>query len=158
MLRRSLGLCATAIGVDLTKSVFPPHASPGQTLRLQAISLGSRANGRAHGQPARPDDHVSTHGQLVGRPGAPPIGVFAASVAVVRSPFLDGPSTIEQHVFVLEQGTLTGSGHAIAGVGVFAITGGTGRYAGARGNYTAVLRPHGFGGDGTADFSFSFTT
>ena len=156
MLRHSLGVFVAAIGLDAAGSASASHAPPRQTLRLLATSLGSRANGRAHGRPAQPDDHVTTHGRLVERPGGPPIGMFAATVAVVRSPFLDGPSTIEQHVFVLEDGTLTGAGHAVAGVGTFAITGGTGRYAGARGSYTAVLSPHGFGGDGSADFNFAF--
>jgi hypothetical protein len=156
MLRRSLEVCAAAIGLEVVEHASISDGSRRQRLRLVATSLGSRANGRARGQPAQPDDHVTTHGQLVDWPGGPPIGIFAATVAVVRSPFLDGPSTIEQHIFVLEHGTLTGSGHVVAGVGTFAITGGTGRYAGARGSYTAVLSPHGFGGDGSADFNFTF--
>jgi hypothetical protein len=158
MLKRSLRVCAAAIGIDLPGNASASDASLRRTLRLFATSLGSRANGRARGQPPRPDDQVTTHGQLVGRPGGPPIGVFVGSAAVVRSPFLDGQSTVEQHVFVLEHGTLTGSGHAVAGVGTFAITGGTGRYAGARGNYTAVISPHGLGGDGTAEFNLTLTS
>jgi hypothetical protein len=35
--------------------------------------------------------------------------------------------------------------------GTFAIVGGTGRYSGARGSYTARQSPIGRGGDGTAE-------
>ena len=158
MLKGSLGVLVAAIGLDAAGPASASHARSEPTLQLFATSLVLGVHGRSHGRPAQPDDHVTAHGRLVDRAGGAPIGTFAATGVVVRSPFLDHPSTIEQHVFVLQHGTLTGSGHAIAGVGTFAVTGGTGRYAGARGSYDAALSPHGLGGDGTAHFDFTFTS
>ncbi len=158
MLKGSLGFLVAAIGLDAAAPASASHARSATRLELVATALGSRVHGRAHGQPAQPDDHVTAHGQLADRLGGSPIGTFAATGVVIRSPFLGHPSTIEQHVFVLQHGTVTGSGHAIAGVGTFAVTGGTGRYAGARGSYDATLSPHGLGGNGTAHFHFTFTS
>ena len=52
-----------------------------------------------------------------------------------------------------------GSGTTLPGVAdnEFAIVGGTGRYAGARGTYLARRDPLEFGGDGTASFEIDLT-
>jgi hypothetical protein len=158
VLKGSLGILFAAVGLDAAGPASASGDRREPTLELFASSLGSSIHGRTHGQPAQPDDHVTAHGRLADRLGGVPIGTFSATGVVVRSPFLGHPSTIEQHVFVLPHGTLIGSGHAIAGAGTFAVTGGTGRYAGARGSYDATLSPHGLGGDGTAHFDFTFTS
>jgi len=157
MLKGSLGLLAAAIGLDAAGAASAGAAPSPRTLQVFSTDLSSKANGRAHGRPVRPDDQLATHARLVERPGGAPIGTFVATALVVRSPFAESLATVEQHVFVLRHGTVTGAGQAVAGEGTFAITGGTGRYAGARGSYSAGLSPHGLGGDGTAHFHFSFT-
>lgn len=156
-LRNALGLLAGAIGFGATGPASGAIASPDRTLRLRATELSAKVHGRTYGHLARPDDHISTHGQLVGRPGNGTIGTFAATSIVTRSPFNDHPTTIEHHIFTLPDGILIGSGQATGGVGTFAITGGTGRYADARGSYTAALSPRGLGGDGTASFDLTLT-
>lgn len=62
-------------------------------------------------------------------------------------------STLEQHLFTLPGGTLVGTGTAdLHGHGTFAVIGGTGRYAGCRGSYTAHQQRADLGGDGTARY------
>jgi hypothetical protein len=46
---------------------------------------------------------------------------------------------LELHTFELVDGTLLGMGSAARGTGAFAVVGGTGRYHGASGSYTARL-------------------
>lgn len=68
------------------------------------------------------------------------------------------PGSLELHTFVFPEGTIVGSGTATAGSpseGTFAITGGTGRYLGARGSYVARQNHVDFGGDGTATFTLT---
>lgn len=61
------------------------------------------------------------------------------------------------HSFDLGLGSLLGMGAGSLADGVFAVVGGTGRYAGAQGSYTAVQRPRNLGGDGTAEFVLDLT-
>jgi hypothetical protein len=68
------------------------------------------------------------------------------------------PGSLELHTFVFPEGTIVGTGTATAASeseGTFAITGGTGRYLGARGSYVARQNHSEFGGDGTATFTFT---
>lgn len=68
------------------------------------------------------------------------------------------PGSLELHTFVFTDGTLTGSGvanSASESEGEFAITGGTGRYQGARGSYVARQSHLEFGGSGTATFTLT---
>jgi hypothetical protein len=76
-------------------------------------------------------------------------------VAAQSSPAgaVDADSSLELHTFRLEGGTLLGIGSMIAGESIFAIAGGTGRYAGSRGTYVGEQRLRELGGDGTAEFT-----
>jgi hypothetical protein len=68
------------------------------------------------------------------------------------------PGSLEQHTFVLPAGTIFGSGVGSSGAdsdGQFAITGGTGRYVGARGSYQARQSHLDLGGNGTATFTLT---
>ena len=51
--------------------------------------------------------------------------------------------------------SLFGTGTAGQSDGAFAITGGTGRYAGVQGTYVARQQHADLGGDGTAEFVFT---
>jgi hypothetical protein len=57
------------------------------------------------------------------------------------------------HTFDLEDGTILGIGASRLDEADFAIVGGTGRYAGATGTYSAQQSPRETGGDGTARFT-----
>jgi hypothetical protein len=78
----------------------------------------------------------------------------------VNAPFGAGPlaaAFVEQHTLNLGEGTLTGMGTSQGEESTFAIVGGTGRYAGARGSYVARQLPLEFGGDGTAELVMTIT-
>ena len=64
---------------------------------------------------------------------------------------------LELHTFKLRDGTIVGSGTSGALDGEFAILGGTGRYAGARGTYLTRHNRREHGGDGTAEFHLTLT-
>ena len=83
-----------------------------------------------------------------------PAGTFTSTGVVIRSSVTGRAAVVEQHVFVLDDGTIAGAGQRSGEAGVFAVTGGTGRYAGARGSYRATVDPAGIGGSGAAAFDF----
>ena len=67
-------------------------------------------------------------------------------------------AALETHTFAFADGTLVGSGTTsrdLSEADTFAIVGGTGRYTGARGTYTARQRPVELGGDGTAEYEIT---
>lgn len=100
-------------------------------------------------------------GELFERPDADAeakVGEFYAACTCVNAPFGPGPLSatfMEHHTVNLRDGNLTGMGTSQGQESVFAIVGGTGRYAGARGSYVARQAPIERGGDGTAELSFT---
>jgi hypothetical protein len=86
------------------------------------------------------------------------VGEFAATYFSLHQPSAGGRlASLEQHVFTLPGGSILGSGITSAGFATedeFAIAGGTGRYAGARGTYVVRQSHLEFGGDGTAMITF----
>jgi len=88
------------------------------------------------------------------------VGEFYATCTCVNAPFGAGPlaaAFIEHHTLNLSDGTLTGIGTSQGGESTFAIVGGTGRYAGARGSYVARQLSAELGGDGTAELVATIT-
>lgn len=88
------------------------------------------------------------------------LGTLHGEYRALASPNLVGPNaptSLETHHFVFPTGSLVGSGVATFDdtADEFAVIGGTGAFAGARGSYTAVQQPLGLGGDGSARYSFS---
>jgi hypothetical protein len=95
---------------------------------------------------------VSISGVLSGSPGGPPIGSFYATSMHLDTTDAARFATAEMqmHTIQLPEGNLVGMGTAVAGEATYAVIGGTGRYLGATGSYTAVQEPFEVGGDGTA--------
>ena len=112
----------------------------------------------ARGRLPQRGDRVSIYGQLAPGPGAAPDGEFHASSMFLDTPLGAGPhagQVMEIHNFALPGGTLVGIGAASAGeTGFFTVVGGSGRYLGATGGYSARQDPVETGGDGTAIFKF----
>ncbi len=106
-------------------------------------------------------DRMLSYGELY-EPNGEKSGEFFATYFSLHRPGVFGPLTsMEQHTFNLKDGSITGSGTTRAGLESddhFAITGGTGRYSGARGSYTVRQSHQEMGGDGTASFTFTLIT
>lgn len=129
----------------------PPSSSPPTTFRVTGRAWGSL--------PAEPTawrlavqqgaSHIT--GEVTAPGGG--LGQFQAVPLAAGAP--GGPSGLEMHTFTFDDGALWGVGMAGHAPTVFAIIGGSGVYLGARGSYVADLQPHGLGGDGTADFTFT---
>jgi len=103
-------------------------------------------------------DRISVRGELVDEREGKPIGEFyAAGFAIGGGSHPAQSERLELHTFKLRDGTIIGSGTAGQLEGVFAILGGTGRFAGARGTYVARQRHQDFGGDGSAEFELKLT-
>ena len=89
------------------------------------------------------------------------LGEFLATYHRVNTPGKVAdhePGSLEQHTFILPEGTIFGTGVSASGMdgeGQFAIIGGTGRYQGVRGSYVARQSHVDFGGDGSATFTFT---
>ena len=156
----------------------------GTAAKLTAASGGSRSTGGSrppapktltlHGRdwhvtsPSRrvgefPDagEHMLVQGVVSSTPSGDKVGEFYGTyfglLAPGRAAATDAAS-FQMHTFKLDDGTIVGSGTATPGhdtVDEFAIVGGTGAYANARGTYTARQSHQQFGGDGTATFTMT---
>jgi hypothetical protein len=163
-LRRAVFALAGAIGGSAALSSTSAHAAEPITHALDSgVQLAGRewhlfAQNRLRGEPPQQGDQVAVYGELY-RTDAK-VGEFYSSGLQLGAPL--GISDLaagamEVHTFNLTDGTILGMGSSSAIIGaesVFAIVGGTGRYAGATGSYTARQDPHELGGSGTADFVF----
>jgi len=103
-------------------------------------------------------DRLTLRGELLDARGHV-VGELHGAVMTLRGPGAHGSDAerLELHTFKLHDGTIVGSGTSGALEGEFAVLGGTGRYAGARGTYAARHKRREHGGDGTAEFRFTLT-
>jgi hypothetical protein len=128
------------------------------TFELQGMDWRVRSPALRPGELPRRGDSVTLSGSLARVAGREPIGAFFGTSAHLDTPG-HGPfaqTEMQFHSFALPEGNLFGMGAASrGGQGQFAITGGTGRFAGATGSYTAAQNPVEVGGDGTARFQMT---
>ncbi len=114
-----------------------------------------RTSGDPFGALPSEGDRISVRGDLIDESQGERIGdFFAAGFAIGAGLHPAQVERLELHTFKLPGGTIIGSGTAGQLEGVFAILGGTGRYASARGTYVARQRHLDLGGDGSAEFLF----
>jgi hypothetical protein len=156
LLKRLALLASGAVGVGVaarTAGGAEPAAAPAPTATPRPASTQLTLHGRdwrlsrpgvAAGTLPAPNDPVVPAGRIVDVRGGD-LGIFRASA-------LPGLPAFHLHTFDLADGTILGIGANKLDDGSYAIVGGTGRYAGASGTYTARQRPRDLGGDGTADF------
>jgi hypothetical protein len=83
------------------------------------------------------------------------VGVKEQELGQFRAAALPGVGAFHLHTFDLAEGTILGIGANKLDEGSYAIVGGTGRYAGASGTYTARQFLRELGGDGTAEFTLN---
>ena len=169
LLRRSLFFAGGVLGLGLAGKAGVEAVTDGSAGRETKLTRALRGENwrlvspeRQRGVLPQPGERSSSFGQLF-RGEGDKLGEFYASSFQFGSPF--GASAVsagamETHTFNLLDGTLIGVGTLPDHLGsesVHAIIGGTGRYEGASGSYTARQRPVELGGDGTAEFSFTIT-
>lgn len=116
-------------------------------LTLRAQNFSAQIPGKRFGERALPGEALHVYGELVG-PQDRLLGELRGSSMPMEGP---GLAHVETHVLSLAEGTILGMATILDTDGVFAVVGGTGKYAGASGTYTMKQRPRGLGGDGTAD-------
>jgi len=166
LLRRGLLLLggAGAAGAGLAGAARVAERSPTASRRsATAIELYGdewhmRAANRGHGHMPQRGELVSLYGNLRTGPHGEKVGEFYASSMFIDAPLGESPhaaSNVETHTFNLKDGSIVGMGTASTRESLFAVVGGTGRYAGASGSYVSVQSPFEVGGDGTARFNLS---
>ena len=161
-LRRAIVLLGGVFGLSLAKAPMalaaPVKVETMHPARLTLFGADWRrdsASGEA-GVPQASGERATVFGALLDRPGGSPVGEFQAASFFGESPLSAGGSaSIELHTFKLGDDTIFGIGNASDAGGVFAVVGGSGRYAGARGSYVAEQSHLESGGDGTARFDFT---
>jgi hypothetical protein len=132
------------VGVAKLTLVAPPP----ETFTLFASGL--RTQGDRGTRPVGARTVVT--GMLATEPGGPAVGELLILSAMTAPPSLlePGAAGLEAQTFVLPGGTLAGTGvlHDDC-TGTFAVIGGTGEYADARGSYTVAQQA------GVAEYAFT---
>ena len=159
LLRRAAMLAGGAVGLGVAarsatgSGVAVPTAAPALRRKSGKLTLYGR-DWRLHTPGVEPGklpsaaDAAVPMGRIVDR-SQRPLGEFRAAAL----PGLAG--AFQLHTFDLADGTILGIGGSKLDEGSYAIVGGTGRYAGASGTYTARQFPRGLGGNGTAEFTLN---
>jgi hypothetical protein len=162
LLGRGLVLLAgtLGLGVGAGATKLATDGADENRIRLQGRNWMLQTPNRRPGERLVAGERGTIYGDLVD-PTGKAVGQFYGSRMAVQSS-IGGPmevdGSLELHTFRLEGGTLLGIGSMIAGESIFAIAGGTGRYAGSSGTYVAEQRIRELGGDGTAEFIIDLRT
>ena len=159
LLRRGALAAAAAVGVGAGAGAVARSSGAAESLRLQGRSWTATTAGKRFGERIQPGDATTVHGELLDASGRV-VGTFLGTrlAASAQPAGATADASLELHTFTLEDGTILGMGSARSDGATFAVVGGSGRYAGARGSYVSEQRPLGLGGDGTAAFDLTLTT
>jgi hypothetical protein len=149
LLKRGLVVAGGAVGLGAIGSKEAQASLPiGRAVVLAGRQWRLETPGRRPGEALQPGDQSAVYGELFDRRNGRVLGQFHGTrLALQRN------AGLEVHTFVLPGGTLVGMGTSLLGEAVFAVVGGTGRYAGAKGSYAAIQRLREFGGNGSAEFT-----
>ncbi len=139
----------------------PAPASGAVALKVYGTEWRLAAPGLRKGDVPKRGDIVSVTGALLNAAGEP-AGTFFGSVVHLDGTSEHGPYSSamqETHTFQLPGGNLFGIGvNHPDGESEFAVVGGTGQFLGVTGSYVGKQSPLDTGGDGTAEFTFTFTS
>ena len=133
-------------------------APTGGTIKLLGRGFHAFTGERVGLLPSKGDAY-SIYGELLDASGVK-VGDFVASCTATDSPFEltgQGQGSIDTQTLNLRDGSIVGMGAGTGATRAYAIVGGTGRYAGARGSYTATLDTYGLGGSGEAAFEITLS-
>jgi hypothetical protein len=152
LLKRALVLAGGAFGLTLAGK--DARAATGSGMRLYGSNWRLATPLRRPGEAIQLGDHGAVYGDLLDGPKGKVLGQFYGSrLAIQAAPGnTRADASVEVHTFVLPGGTIVGMGTSVLGRAVFAVVGGTGRYARATGSYQATQRLREHGGNGTAEF------
>jgi hypothetical protein len=145
------------------------HAAGAGTAGRQTLTIYGRhwqrfSPVRRPGELPDRGDRFLASGDLHLVPEGPREGEFHAALFSLGAPGQVGPAgfgAMELHTFSLADGSIIGTGTTSPDPDRpddFAIIGGTGRFAGIRGTYSARQGHREAGGDGTAELTFTFIT
>jgi len=168
VLKRGLSIVGTAAAVAAAATAA--HAAESDRVRVRSggrlVLSGRRwritSRDLKRGELPTEGVRMLARGEIVDASTGAKVGDFFASCHRLTTPGKAAhhePGSLEQHTFVFADGTLVGSGLASSAPtseGRFAIVGGTGRYVGVSGSYVARQSHAELGGDGTAQFTFTF--
>jgi len=159
MAGRLAGVEAGARLAPATVAPLPPHR-----LTLWGRDWHSFSPDRPRGVlPARGERRLAS-GDLHRAPDGEKVGEFHAALFTLGPPGQVGPAgagSLELHTLNLADGSIVAAGTGSPDTDradTFAIVGGTGRYAGARGTCVARQGHRESGGDGTAELTLTFIT
>jgi len=153
------GIFAAAAAAAAALAIRPGEQRPA----LAAVPIGGGKSLELFGRGWHADtskvpskgDSYSVYGELLTSPEGDKCGEFYAACLAIDSPFQvtgEGLGSLEIHTLVLAGGSIVAMGAGGCVERSFAIVGGTGKYTGARGSYTANQDTYGLGGSGTAAF------
>jgi hypothetical protein len=154
------GVVGIGAGAGATKLATRGDGDAANRIHLKGRNWIVQMPNRRPGERLVAGERGTVYGDLVD-PKGNTVGQFYGSRTAIQSSLggpLDVDGSLELHTFRLEGGTLLGIGSMIAGESIFAIAGGTGRYAGSSGTYVAEQRIRELGGDGTAEFTIDLRT
>ena len=149
----SVAAIAVAAGTQSTpKRSIPANDTTRGSQTIRFIGRGWHTDSAKPGVPGK-GDRYSVYGELVDHTGDK-VGEFFSQSVGVDSPFQitgEGRGSFEIHTLSLPGGTIVGVGVGSGRERTYAVVGGTGKYAGARGSYLARQDTYGLGGDGKAE-------
>jgi hypothetical protein len=151
----AIAVSAGAVGTTSQRAAVDTGIAGTRTMRL--IGRGWHANTAKAALPGKGDGYA-VYGQLHD-PSGEKVGEFFSQNVGVDSPFQvtgAGVGTFEIHTLTLAGGTIVGVGVGGGRERSYAIVGGTGKYAGARGSYIARQDTYGLGGSGKAELLLTF--
>lgn len=167
-LKRAFTFVGVAIGIGAAnkdpaaQESYSPNDAQGKQLILHARRLRISSQDLRRGELPQPGVRMLAKADIISDTSTDrKVGDFFSTYYRVSAPGQmanNEPGSFEHHTFIFPEGSIFGSGVATSctdSEGQFAITGGTGRYLGARGSYTARQSHTDFGGNGTATFTFT---
>jgi hypothetical protein len=148
----SVAAIAVAAGTHSSPQRTTAAIAEGGSRTIRFVGRGWHADTAKAALPGKGDQY-SVYGELLS-PAGDKMGEFFSQNIGVNSPFQitgEGVGSFEIHTLSLPGGTIVGVGVGGGRERSYAIVGGTGTYAGARGSYLARQDTYGLGGDGKAE-------